>query len=440
MPFKLPSRRLQWGITAAAPRNYGRANQYMSAQAELDHTVSRANAQYLEAIAVDGIEINYWHRGTEGRFCTCHDPSSAQSTLQADGLDANGNSNNPDGSASGGTDVIFTIRGSLESRVQRPNASRDVFGARLGDLPTSEEQSDKILQWAAGEETDEEMERAGNADALQRMNPEAAILFGAENIRCGICFRTGHVNGYSLHNGRRDVLDATGAFDYTTTSFVVDRKARPNVFFAAHDLTAYVQFDYEVPTYFERCLLVAVRNNVDESYSCKVQARLKGTADPFLDLTTDTIEALRGDGAVLQVRVSPKQASHEGMSRFTHVEIVYQFAPWPKAQMPNRSEATNFALFDTALSSEMTLPPTIVQASKEDVIWESKYGRLWKVTDLTDFMTAARQVCGWTASVRGIQEYEQLALLRLIRDRHFALSYGRLESIQGARIASASEF
>ena len=435
MAIRLSSRRLQGGIGVQAPRNYGRATRYMPVQDELDHTVARANNQYIEAISVDGFDINYWHRRYEGRVCTCHDPVAAQNAHKGIGETID-DSNDP--AMSKLDDIIFNIRDARDLRETVPNKTRDVFDAKVGELPTSEQQQDSIYEF--NEETDEEMEEAANEEALQHMHPDAAVLFGAERTRCGICFRTGYVNGYTLHGGRRDILDASGGFNVSLHGFLMDRKIRPNAFISSNDKSAYVQFIYEVPTYFEGCKLVALRDNIVEARGFTVEARTVNTNDAFQIFNAAFVDSLKGTSRVLEIRVRPNRSTLDGTISFTHLEIVYQFAPWPKAQMPNVSESTNFAIFNSVISSSMILPPTIVEVSKEDVVWEGKYGNLWKITDYTDFMTSNRQVCGWETSIRIIQEYEQLALLRIIYNRSFALSFGKLEATQGLRIASAAEF
>ena len=55
-------------VSALSPVNTGIES---FAQRRLDNIISRANAQYLNALAVDAVPLNIWARTLSGVPCTC---------------------------------------------------------------------------------------------------------------------------------------------------------------------------------------------------------------------------------------------------------------------------------------------------------------------------------------------------------------------------------
>ncbi len=67
------------------PRNFGRAEKVLPVRDELDWTLSRASAQYVEAFKVDGTNMQYWRKTSEGFYCTCrYGHNHAENTPSAD--------------------------------------------------------------------------------------------------------------------------------------------------------------------------------------------------------------------------------------------------------------------------------------------------------------------------------------------------------------------
>lgn len=426
MVIKLPGKAFS-GVKAQAPRNYGRANKYMPVQLELDHTVAKAGAQYLEAIAVDGFDIHYWHRCTEGKFCTCSNTSGIKHSMDAPTSSPTSDIEDD----SGGIEI--TVRNNRDILQRNKVETTKAFGIEIGKIPNGEESRTDVNTDFSESWT--ELERLADEDAIQRMNPDSSILFGLETAQCGICFGAGYINAYNLNNGKRDILD-TSADIIDQKGFTINRANKPYTFDAPIDKTLYVDFIYETPAFFERCWSVQLRNNTSVATNMVLKFKIQGTNDAFQTLTADALNQLNGSSHRLIIRACPQTTKLEGLVNFTHVELVWQFAPWPKAQMPGISEATNFGIWDTIMSSEMTLPPTISAVDKEDLIFETKHNKLWKITDYSDFKTAKQQICGWSVTTRLVQTYEQLSLLQLITVPYFELAYGRLEAIQGAFMKS----
>jgi hypothetical protein len=431
------------GIRNAAPRNYGRANKYFSVQDQVDNIIGRANEQYIEALNVDGVQFQYWHRTTEGRYCTCQNPTAEQAPhLQNMGDRTNTDANNQQGDGSSlpdsdGSPVSFKVRGARDRRevVDTVNLE-NVLGVTVGD--NADGNQTKEINNDLG--SDASLTKAMDDDAFVRMGSDAGILFGGERTQCGICFGTGYVGGYSLFCGKREIFDASGTYDFSLFKFSLDNKQNPAVFRSATDSTAYVQWTYELPTYFIGCTMIHVRDNVKSVANSQVLYQIVGSSAPFAPLTIDFVNSCKGVPTKLLLRVGPAQSKLEVPWQFTHMEFVLQFDEWPKMQIAALGETTNFGVFNSLITTSMMLPPNLPQASKEDVIYEFKYNDLWKVTTATDSQTAKLQVMAWNVDTRIIQDFEQLALLRLSAQRSFEMDYSGLKNEQGIAIASADQF
>lgn len=434
MKFRIPSSRPS--PTPVTPKNQGRANRYMSAQEELDYVVTSANTQYLEAIAVDGIEFQYWRRSKEGKFCTCSDDGrkhNPRTALASDVITEKFDSPRKDS-------ISFNIRGAWERKEEKPNYTQDVFGTEFGKLPPEENGKEKITEHNA-DLSDEELENDVDKQAMVTMGPDAGIIFGGEYSRCGICFGTGHVGGYSLLHGKREVFDLSSTIPVVEIKgFVINESDKPFSMTSPMDTACSVTWFYEFPTYFDRCLKILTRNNVASGKNIAIEYKLFNTLDAFAPLTIDWINTRKGIPTKVLIRVRPSGNELSSSCIFTHLEIIWQYTKWHKAQMPGLSKSTNFSVFDSIITTEFTLPPTMIGVDKEDIIFENKHYKLWKITDVTDFKTANGQVCGWSANARVVQDYEQVSLLRLIRDNNYEIGHDKLSIFSGINLSNSDKF
>ena len=282
------------------------------------------------------------------------------------------------------------------------------------------------------------MEKSVDADAVVTMGPDAGIIFGGEHIRCGICFGTGHVGGYSLLQGKREIFDMSGMNPILDLrGFIIDSNEKPYAFKAPLDTKLGAYWLYELPTYFEACHKVILRNNIVAAKNLVVEYKLNNSNDEFQPLTVEWINSRRGTPTKIIIRVRPATNELSAICKFTHLEIMWQYALWPKVQMPALSKSTNFSVFDSLLTTEFTLPPTMVAVDKEDVLFDTKHYKLWKITDVTDFKTSTGHVMGWSANARIVQDYEQISLLRLIRQNHYELGHSRLDVFSALNLSDS---
>ena len=395
--------------------NAGRGN---AAQLEIDWSVSRAQAQLIEAMKVDGVELQYWKRVDEGNYCSC-----------SFGLRYSG------GSSIGQT-VVNNDQTNTQPAIPNLPASQNESEVVVRGIWTEDEPplQTKVLdtvvdpnpvQFKDLRNQTEKDQPTGIDEAFYEAPEDFDIISGLESTQCGICLGTGKTNPYALIGGRREVFDSFAAKH--NAGFALDTSDRPFSWKTPQDTDSYVEFSYTLPTYFKRCLNYSVRNNTKAVRDLKIFYQIVGSNDPWQLLSRDWVNSRNGVPTTVNLRVQPIVQSLDGTLTFTHFEIIWQFSEFPKAQVGEMSVAANAQIRETVMSSSFTLPPTIEEVTKNDVFYDEKHNNMWMVTDYTGDMTAKRQVLNWTVSVRKMQPYEQRALLQIVKERFFEISFSGLE-------------
>ncbi len=439
MAFKFgPNSRTR--LPQAAPANYGRATDHFSVQQELDWTAARANAQQMEAIAVDGVDLHYWKRSREGRFCTCQNKAGFRA--EADPSDLS------DPPAVRVRQATSILDGSKNPRLRVTNGpfGGTVIGELLEDetgnafdQETGEKEQD-IFEYITqpGDEAEDGL-LVDQDDYLN--NPDAGVVFGGEKSPCGICFKTGHVGGYQLLQGSRIVLDSTGEYPMDLDGYDINSDARPFEFTSANDPTNSVTWTVEIPKYFLKVCAALVRNNLTISRNAVLEFK-PVTGGTWAALRLNSLDQYKGVGGKFLIRVRPASRVKDGTAVFTHVELVFQTAPWIKGQIAPLEKTTNFAIFQGMQTriGTLVLPPTLPNVTFDDVLLDQKYGILWKINQVTDFMTASRQIMGWQVQAREIHPDEMTYLLKVTYVPYVELNYAGLERIQGQYLTTEDRF
>lgn len=422
--MRIPGNRFK-GIKQQAPRNYKASeNSGAHAQDTIDHIVSRANTQYLEAINTDGVSFMHWVRGMDGHFCTCYHPVEPKAKTHDKSTPVDTDDSLINAAQDGDDGTVFKVRGFKERRFKSSMPRESESGIQLPEPSDAGELNASDVDF-----DDADFNEVVDESGLLKLGPDSGILFGGESKQCGICFTTKYVEGYKLSNGKRIVLDASGTYPFALKGMTLETQKAPHAFSSGQNTQVGVEWTLELPAYFTECLIVRVRNNVAPADGVVIEYKFTDDLDtvPFSPLTVEFLRTRRGLRTNLIVRVRPKIDSLENFVEFTHVEIVYIMTPFPRLQMDALNESTNFNVFDYRTQQNFILPPTEQKVGREDVIFESKYNKVWKVVDVTDGKTAKNQVFHWQASVRNAQEYEQINLLRYPMDRPLPLAQRRLE-------------
>jgi hypothetical protein len=425
------------------PRNYGRADIALPAQVELNWTLSRANAQYMEAFSVDGTAINYWKKTNEGFFCTCRygHAKADDSNISNIRVDNPANLDNlPDNIPD--SNVIdqpphFIVRGAWDTVEQKPDPNQTVMGVPVDTYPKGEEGGDRATAISDRTEAPPREQITDEESAFLQAPYDADILSGLEKNQCGICLGTGRTHAWSLLGGKREIFNSHNFLNMI--GFYLNKDARPYSFQSPRDPNSYVEWLYTLPTYFTTCLNYAVRNNTKSVRDLKIFYKIDGSNDEFKRINLDFINSRNGIPTKLVLRVSPIVTSLEGTLRFTHIEMIFQFAQFPEIQIGPLSVASNPQTADIMTTNSFVFPPILDKVEREDIFYDDKYNRMWKITDYTDFMTTKRQVLGWTVTARNLQEWEQQSLLKVSRERYYEVSFAGLERFQGRLLSGRDQ-
>lgn len=410
-------------VKQQTPHNHGSNER---AQKRLDHIIARANDQFETALSVDTVNIQLWSKTEQGRFCTCQNIKKTEPRFS-----------NPD------TDPTS------EEIAERHDTNLPSFVIKSGKIQKQTPLNQTITKKKVNDDkleppirfnslTEQDSLSEGDQEindllALISKGDDSNFIMGGESTQCGICFSTGYLEGYKLVNGQRFIFDAS--LPYQANGFTVDKTVFPYQFtseFATRNNVTWLSV--ELPTFFVRPYNINIRNNTKHTTGLKAEVRLSGTLQWF-DLTEDFLSARLGQATVVDIRVRPAASNPEGLAVFSHLEFVIQYTDWFKGQIPPLSPSESMDRFRQMIDTSIVLSSRVNEVKSSDVIYCDKYDTLFKVSSVTDFYTAKRQVAGWnTVSCRLIQSYEQLSLLRLFYNRTYNFSWEGLAQIQGEKV------
>jgi len=421
-------------VKQQAQHNFGTQHR---AQKRLDHLVSRANSQLETSLQVDSVEIVIFQKAeARGYPCTC------ANLKKKDPLYVNRDTDPSDESLSDqdrqdGPTPKFIMRTPgkiqksfpLNESIYKPRTNDNTIEptrtiddqVNLGILPEGDQEINDIL-------------------ALLSLGDDSALgAFGGSSTVCGICMSTGWRDNYSLHNGSRFLLEASGFYKFVMNGFILDRETYPYSFTSEFNPSNSVTWlGIELPTFWIKSYNINIRSNTKPTSGLKAEVRISNTLQWF-DLTNDFLNSRIGIPTVLDIRVRPSVALTEGLAVFTHLEFVIQYAEWNKGQMPPITPTESLDKVGHMVDTTMVLSSKLAEVKSGDVIYCNKYDDLWKATSVPDAMTAKRQILSWNVSVRAVQSYEVLQNLRLGFNRTVNMAFTGLEQIQGQHVYAGEE-
>ncbi|QJT71069.1 hypothetical protein GR11A_00031 [Vibrio phage vB_VcorM_GR11A] len=286
---------------------------------------------------------------------------------------------------------VLTQEGELpESSIQQilqnsgGKVEREVFCANDFDL--DETTSDNFL-------VDDDLDDDGIADDM-----ELGILdFGA--VSCAVCYTSGWVGGYDLHNGHRLVLAVPNP--NTVTEFTVDKTVSPHAFAptAATGVMRHVEFSDVLVPFGATTLAYRLKNNHDTiPYSEYTLSVWDGAAWTTLTNLNDL-----ANGLPRMIRITTNR-------KFTHFEANYTvnnsitYIDFPQLNINDFVKNLAGDLGET----DMNLGSNIPHLPRWSVIKDSKYGRSWQITTMTPVYTSDKTVTSWEANARLIHEQENI--------------------------------
>lgn len=219
-------------------------------------------------------------------------------------------------------------------------------------------------------------------------------LGGYTDIACPICFGTGWVGGYSLHNGFRLVKSVMDGLEFNEGAYAD---------FNTHDSPGVAECSTLT---FSTVLPPAISVDAFRVFSGVriIPAKL------FVDdvQITAEYELLRYcDG-----REHDIEATFTEPVFFTHIEIqLNQSREWALFELPRVTRSGNQTVLDDTDPFSINVSPMIPYVAARSLIVESTYGKALLVRSTNSWNDRNRSILGWDCEVRVVQPAEMWSLL-----------------------------
>ena len=377
------------------------------------------NRKYHNAFLVQGFQGILYQRLSSGKLCSC---SSRQATLESR-LDLSGKA--PPGllneMLTGGQEFGFRRYGTHAARV--PSASSgEPLEVRLPNTPyvlpslytTDRPELTNEFSMPGGDfdrySTDPDDPTATTIvpdgigtngpvglneqlDDIVADNDFDLGLRAYSDVSCPICYGSGYVGGYSIHNGFRRVLTPTDTI-YTD---------------------AYIQLEQEIPSGTGRVFEWEVTLPLGAVSIDSL--RIYNNTKPVTSLTlyVDSIRILDEfsflqycDGRSHRIRLSSSDTDTE----ITHLEIqINQSTESAVFEFPKLSRASAQSLLESTDPFSIIISPMVPRVSPLDVFVDSSYGKRLQIKSTTAWNDRNRSILGWEAEVRATQPQELFYML-----------------------------
>lgn len=369
------------------PSNVGLS---MVAKNRIQQAVGMQNARTIEALKVDGVDLQIWTKTFSGQLCSC-------------GLDNHSSElNNISNDYSEPFSDMEIVENWQEDKYF--NESQQNYN-NLKDFQTVEITSDDIERYAE--------------------NQNNSLLFGGDKTPCGICYGTGYKEGYKLFNGKRYVLDY---FDNPECFGFSMERTYPISFASDYNSNNYIIWKFQAPTFFKEFLGLRIRNNTDLCKNYTIYVSFNG--NDYIEYSDDIVRQKNGQQTTVFLKIVPYNISTPEKFSITHIEVFYQLGDFIKGDFAPLAKTENFEVFEALQTTSLELAGDIAYLDRESVIGEPKSGNLWKVVSLTPHMTSDRQIFKNELELRMIQNSENLYCLNLINKPYLILNYRGLEQKQ----------
>ena len=369
----------------------------MVAKNRIQQAVGMQNSRHIEALKVDGVDLQIWTKHYSGQLCSCG--LNKVEDTSGSGMNYVQESTDPF------TDM--TIEEDWEN--WENNKEKDEWNRNYSnykDYKTQEQVTEELIERYAE-------------------NSDNSLLYGGDKTPCGICFGTGYKEGYQLFNGKRYVLDY---YDNPQTfGFIVDR-TYPISFKAKYDKNSYIIWKFKAPTFFKKYLGIRVRNNIEICKNYTLEISFDGIS--YTKYEDSLVIDRNRQQTDIYLKVTPYSLDTSEDFSITHIEVFYQLGDFIKGDFAPIAQTENFELFEALQTTSLELAGDVAYLDRECVIGEPKSGNLWKITSLTPHMTSDRQIFKNELELRMIQNSENLYLLNLINKPYLILNHRGLEQKQ----------
>jgi hypothetical protein len=349
-------------------------------------TIPLAQEQVTNALEVNGIEAMIYNRLNNGRMCSC---SLGTKTKNASPLDEEGNAS-PEHihSLLQGQEFSVSINRYGARNTDKPSAPNEV----VGKPPTLDMREQERF-------SDDDAEANELVDDLTPFQTEN-VLGGVSGSVCAVCYGSGFIGGFNLVNGARIVVDA----DYPDATYV---KASSNHAAFPHEVdlvNGEFQFSLTHPASalsLDSCMVFHGFEPAENLTLLVMHPINSGTWVEFDPANYQTY----ADGKRRQFKVA-------GTGVFTHVVFQFNliqtpvFIEYPKLSLTG--DLTNLEGID---SVSLNVSPVVTDLDVWDIVFDSTYNKLWRITNVNPFKDRNRRNLGWDCNARLVQAYEPFANL-----------------------------
>lgn len=211
---------------------------------------------------------------------------------------------------------------------------------------------------------------------------------------CGLCYRVGHVPGYSPLGYVRWVGATHNT--YEVSGYELFQQTYPSTLVKQID-TGFVKYRVSIPMYVTQ-VQWAVYNNRERLDN--VNLFMYGAPVSMAALTLHR-------GQEVEILVSATE--------FTHVVLQFKIIDRDvKIDFPQDQRMLDLTLMDALGSVSLVTGSDVTRVSSGDVIHNLENNSVWKVTDHNFFRTNVGTVMGWTLTARLLQQDETLGTLPLL--------------------------
>lgn len=373
MAFKFPSnRRLHDKNTKAVPVAIDR----------IKTVAPIVQERYHNAFEVNGFPCVVYNKMYAGLKCSCTLGREESPVLPL--LDDNGNAA-PDHIQS----ILMGSDFGIEDYGIRPNQEKEGKPFVIDSNNTKK----KTFQ------PDHQLDNPLSTDVEANLNSTFLELEAdrASTGKCGICFGTGFVGGFNVHNGMRLVVSSVS--EHTAFGYTVDQMVTPHSF-SQDDPSGYVDFLVTLPFGATRLDALNIWNN--QTNLTEVNA--------FIGLSTTGLVPLDKTSLLAHCTGTPVVIRVSGCVQFTHVEIQFNLTnETTYLEYPHFTKTGDLNVLDAVSNVQILVSPKVYQVQPWDIIvdlHDRSAPRYWRVMDNTDFKDRNANVHGWEVNARLVQAYE----------------------------------
>jgi len=341
-----------------------------------------AQQQYDNALKINGIPTVVYTRLTSGVRCTCSDSHDASKSAPI--FDEDGNATQ---------DHIQSILTGTKVSIKR-------YGTRTSKDPAG---SDTLIDGA-------HISFDKHVLTTRLDDPVGETVVGDDEFidevglgagfagRCGVCFGTGWVGGFTPQHANRQVIDST----YPTTKYnaTLNQDVYPHTMEIFEG--GYLEFSLILIKGAHSVECIRLFDNDVEIPSTQWSLTVDGGSG-WQPLTFDTLLNYC-TGSPVKVRLT-------FVGTLTHLEIQLALSKLPNVEYPRLNATADRSVLEGIDPVSLNVGPTVPKVSADDVMVDTVYGKLWLVTASNWFNDARLNQHGYDVSARLIQTPEIFNLL-----------------------------